>query len=147
MEVGRTGGATPTAVVVVVIEVEEAGQVVEPHSRSDWQHPPPRDEGQDRKPEEHIKEADVDVEAGKVVLNVEGGDEEELDVELEDEGKGIGATGVETSVVVLVDNGAEDVEGGGLTSTTLVELATQPPVAQTYPGIQQPPPKSVGQDM
>lgn len=49
--VGRTGG---DAVAVVVVD---SGHAALPHSRSVWQHPPPRDAGHVLNPEAQVKVA------------------------------------------------------------------------------------------
>lgn len=152
-EVGRPG-----AVKLSVLSI--SGQTSRPQARSVGQQPPPREAGQERKPEEHISvfgAAEVlggDVAVGLVVSVV---------VVIAVEGGGGGSTvvvvvsvSVSSSVVddggggVGGGRGAEDVEaldvveGVGATTTTAVEVATQPTSKHAYPGRQHPPLGLVG---
>jgi hypothetical protein len=116
--VGRTGAPT------VAVE-DNSGQTSRPQARLVGQQPPPRDAGQERKPEEHTKVL------GTLDVLVIGVIEE---VTIEDDGGG-----VVTGVVDIRDD--DRVEGGeGVTTTVAVELSKQPPLTQAYPGMQQPPP-------
>lgn len=65
--VGRTGGA---AFAELVVEVVDAGQLAEPHSRSVGQQPPPRDAGQERKPEEQVRLREVEAVTVTVLVTV-----------------------------------------------------------------------------
>jgi hypothetical protein len=119
LEVGRKGGATGSVVVVEVlveVEVDEKQSLLVPHIMSVAQHPPPREAGQDWKPDVHVEEGlwmelvvlgvDVVVATGggttttfvEVLILVEGGGEDDED---EDEDLVVAvAVGVTTMVAV-----------------------------------------------
>jgi len=125
-EVGRTGATT------LAVDVEDrAGQESRPHARLVAQQPPPSDEGQARKPEEHVRVlcmVDVlDVVFVVVVVEVETRDVLDgvnVDVVVE-----VDTTDGTTTVVVVIDvlKDEEDVEvADGATITVAVELIAHP---------------------
>lgn len=130
-DVGRTGAPT------VAVEVN-SGQTSLPQARSVGQQPPPRDAGQERKPEEHpsvlvmldVLSIVVVVMVGLCALGLAGtadvvGGEATTTVEGEGE--------EDTTVVVVesdVDNDDRVREGVGVTMRVAVELSRQPPFTQ-----------------
>lgn len=144
-EVGRTGAAT--------VAVEDcSGQTSRPQARSVGQHPPPRDAGQERNPEEHVSVlggvavlvmvvivAVVLCEGDGVgVADAVGGAATTVAVDAEE------ATTVVGDKLCVAEDGRLEREEG-LTTTVSVELSRQPPLTQAYPGMQHPPPGKFGQ--
>lgn len=138
-DVGRAGAAKLPVLLV-------SGQMSGPHARSVGQQPPPRETGQDRKPEEHISVATVvevldsvlDSVLVSVLVSVGDGEDimEGLAFELDNVGRG--ATAVAPVVLDSEEgDGLEKLElgegvsvgvgvGVGVTTTTAVEVAMQP---------------------
>ena len=119
---GRTG--------TTILAVEDnGGQVSEPHARSVGQQPPPKEEAQDRKPEEQVKTfgvvdvVDVVVVVVVVVLEVEG-----VTVEVVITVIVVELGGITTVMVVVAVVGVnEEVEvGDWMTKTVAVELTAHP---------------------
>lgn len=76
-----------------VVEVEVAGHATGPQARSVGQHPPPRLEGQDRKPGEQeraVGELEKDSAIDDVSREVEESGVEEGEVDDDDDGGGVG---------------------------------------------------------
>lgn len=139
-DVGRPGAAKEFV-------LESSGQTSLPQARSVEQQPPPRLEGQERKPEEHCSVFGLEAGGGGVVLGDE--DEEGADEVLDGTVTG-GRTVVVVSVVsvvveIIVAGGGwleveDDVDEVGTTTMTVVMTCIHPTPLQAYPGRQQPPP-------
>lgn len=139
-DVGRPGA-------VKLFVEESSGQTSLPQARFVGQQPPPKVDGQERKPEEHCRVFGVEV-GGGVVL----GDEVEV---VEDELLVMTAgmivvvvSVVSVTVEIEVDRGCvleEVVDVVGTITTTVVMTCIQPTSSHAYPGKQHPPPESCGQ--
>lgn len=80
-----------------VVEVEVAGHTTGPQARSVGQHPPPRLEGQDRKPGEQeraVGELEKDSAVDDISREVEEAGVEEGEVDDDDDGGGVGDDGI-----------------------------------------------------